>query len=214
VQKKRKIKMKKIIMVAAVALAAISVNAAATSWSWSTGTSVLKAGYTGQGASSAVLSGMTVYLLATTATATSDFTAQKALLTGIRDGSITTSNIDALKSNTTDKDGKIIAANGVVFDRTDVAVGAKALYYEVVFSADGQYVYISGNTSVTALDEGKTAAIATVSGASTQLRDDTGSGDFTAAGWYKVSASAVPEPTSGLLLLLGVAGLALRRKRA
>ena len=30
------------------------------------------------------------------------------------------------------------------------------------------------------------------------------------AGWY----GAVPEPTSGLLLLLGVAGLALKRKRA
>ena len=31
-------------------------------------------------------------------------------------------------------------------------------------------------------------------------------------GW--VASSSVPEPTSGLLLLLGVAGLALRRKQA
>ena len=34
----------------------------------------------------------------------------------------------------------------------------------------------------------------------------------TGGGW--VSSAAVPEPTSGLLLLLGMAGLALKRKRA
>ena len=38
------------------------------------------------------------------------------------------------------------------------------------------------------------------------------SGEIDNIGWYSVAS--VPEPTSGLLLLLGVAGLALRRRRA
>ena len=35
------------------------------------------------------------------------------------------------------------------------------------------------------------------------------SAGYSAPGWYNV-----PEPTSGLLMLLGMAGLALKRKRA
>ena len=34
------------------------------------------------------------------------------------------------------------------------------------------------------------------------------------AGWYGAASAPVPEPTSGLLMLLGMAGLALKRKRA
>ena len=47
--------------------------------------------------------------------------------------------------------------------------------------------------------------------ASTVTFSDRVTGEGYGDGWY---AADVPEPTSGLLLLLGVAGLALKRKRA
>lgn len=39
-------------------------------------------------------------------------------------------------------------------------------------------------------------------------------GEYLTSGGYTVAIGAVPEPTSGLLLLLGVGALALRRRRA
>ena len=49
----------------------------------------------------------------------------------------------------------------------------------------------------------------------TGMGDDLYSGNFTfAASNYTTNPQSIPEPTSGLLLLLGVAGLALRRRRA
>ena len=71
-------------------------------------------------------------------------------------------------------------------------------------------------TDTTGADLGKVDSVYTISG----LSDDTWQGEyftFTSTGTSTAKTyitASVPEPTSGLLLLLGMAGLALKRKRA
>ncbi len=72
-------------------------------------------------------------------------------------------------------------------------------------SYEGDYVLYTG-----------TSAQGVIPGTSgnTYFADFTRSGEIGASNWATMSGGAVPEPTSGLLMLLGVAGLALRRRRA
>ena len=108
-------------------------------------------------------------------------------------------------------DSGTTAAAGTTFrvaDSGTQADGTTVSYYAVIYDAAtvaaAQNYIVSDNMSVTAP---ATGALANMSfGAMTAT---TTANKFLNSSW-----TAVPEPTSGLLLLLGVAGLALRRRRA
>jgi len=75
-------------------------------------------------------------------------------------------------------------------------------YFTATYTtADGTYTYAGTASSSTAIGD---LASKTVSATA----------NFSSAGTWSYTANSVPEPTSGLLMLLGMAGLALRRRRA
>ena len=95
------------------------------------------------------------------------------------------------------------------------ASAADKNYYSYYFAIlSGDQVYFSQEKSMAANATSTTAAVpfanqnASATGTFSSLAP-TGAGYAGAGHW-----SSVPEPTSGLLMLLGMAGLALKRKRA
>ena len=103
-------------------------------------------------------------------------------------------------------------------DANDSANWAFSATYSKDGSVDGYYAVLVLNA---AGDYASYYAVGNISGTTgasspTDLGINTGWGgtEYLTSGGYTVAVGAVPEPTSGLLILLGMAGLALRRKRA
>ena len=91
-------------------------------------------------------------------------------------------------------------AAGTTYQYEIVLNGTQADLRALGESGDWDYSDATVSATIKGTFEGKTGASAIASGVPTS--------------WTVSGAVAVPEPTSGLILLLGVAGLALRRRRA
>ena len=96
-------------------------------------------------------------------------------------------------------------ANGFTYNWGDAVGGSTYNFYLVI--DDSGKTFDSALSDPAVIKSGIAAATATTTIAFGNMQSAT----QTASNWV---GGAVPEPTSGLLMLLGMAGLALRRRRA
>lgn len=200
--------MKKIVMTAAIACIAAIGQAATSNWTWYTGTQVMKDGYGKDGATyTPVAISTTLFLLAV---ADSGYTTQDALYQALGNGSKSIADIKAmaLDSEATGSDGKLTVKQP--FTRTDAVTGTTYYYAIFAVSDDEKYVYFSASRGGNAVDDPGTTDISLATGTSANFKT---TDSVIAGGWY-AAPEVVPEPTTGLLVLLGIAGLALKRRRA
>ena len=201
--------MKKLMIAAAIVCAAAMSQAATVTWQQVDGPI-----YDGMGENAAELADDTVvYLIAASYTvgqdtfgfSQSDFAAAYNTAKGDK-----AATLEAVGGNLLTGTG-VTVMDGYIdsTDSTFTQAGLDAYY--VIFNGDQAYISAVETALVDALD----TTVSTLkfyapenSEALAIKASEYVSGD----GWIK--AETVPEPTSGLLLLIGMAGLALRRRRA
>ena len=187
--------MKKLIIAACAVAFAAGVQAASISWK-TTGAFYDTAGDPDW---NTVAAGTTAYFVFANSYAQADLVADFAA------GTVDNAKLTAIKSGTVGSDGTVALVSG-----SNTALSGSQSAYVVLFEGSDN-MFISDSLTQTidelmgstyAFNEAKTGDIWALNG-------DPKNG-YVGAGWYTAS---VPEPTSGLLMLLGVAGLALRRGR-
>jgi uncharacterized membrane protein YjjB (DUF3815 family) len=116
----------------------------------------------------------------------------------------------AIASGAIAKSGREYMAKGTA---TDAALTKSSNFYYIIVNADASQYAVSGAFAGSAYAY-DTTATPPETAPSAVPQFDASSATF--SDWAKADGPSgdVPEPTSGLLLLVGAAGLALRRRRA
>ena len=195
--------MKKLIIAFAAVVTAAVVNAATVQWSSgaisgdSTGAKITAAG------------AITAYVYELTAADYATYSAMSAAdlsktIGGLFEAGTMPGTADGSASNTYNgRAGASLMVNGAI-DHTAGTATATA-YGLIVFVDNNNEGYYMANVATKTVEGSANITVA-------DLAVTFGGTAGGAPSWQTVAA--VPEPTSGLLLLLGMAGLALRRKQA
>ena len=188
--------MKKLLMLGTILTMAVSANAASYLWKANSGRL-----FDGQGSATDNRYAGTGYLFDASAVS------QSAIIAAFNGGTLSDTLTSALSTGS--------FSSGRAGETSFTGPDNNFTAYFVVLGTDASgndAVYISDTTAgeYTAVGVGS-VTFGQQNAYSSAGFLDAASG-YSAAGWYS-SAAAVPEPTSGLLMLLGMAGLALRRRR-
>ena len=192
--------MKKLIIASIAAVVGLAVNAATVDW---------RVQITG-GSTTGAYAGYTAYLVNADAWDAATISAATFTDTSIVYDSATF-NAGSGKSGKTyttlDASNGTNARSVSLSDTIVSSTGTLDVYYVLLnTNKDPNEYYLIADTLSGRLESGSEAL-----GSNTSIANST----LTSASWTAVGGSSpVPEPTSGLLLVLGMAGLALRRKRA
>ena len=194
--------MKKLMMAAAVAMLGIAANAATCSWDtgWVYAVDQDHPSYAGDGEGGYPFTGKYWVISYTDAADISvDASGNVSGATGYYTaGGATGVSIDGANNQ-----------GGTIEGLSSIDNGTKLGFVLFYDGTDGKYWGLAEGAIAGIVDPDPSKSIAG-SNANPVTFDNDGMGQVIAA----TKIEAVPEPTSGLLLLLGVAGLALRRRRA
>lgn len=186
--------MKKLMTALAVAVVGFAANAASFNWQ-------ATSGYLWDGADTpAKITSGSAYLLFTSALTQSD------LVTAFAADAATAASTVASKSVST---GTIGSNARIALTEFTADVTTDQTAYFVVFNGDNMYISGTADAGYAAVGTSD-ISFGSMTSSSKAFKD--AADGYAGASWY--GAAAVPEPTSGLLMLLGMAGLALRRRRA
>lgn len=187
--------MKKLIIALVAIAAGFAANAASFTWK-------ATSGYLYDGATEpAKMTSGTAYLLFTSMLTQSDLVSAFASDATTAASTVTSK---AITSSSIGSNARIAQS-----DSFSANVTSDQTAYFVVFNGDSTYISETADATYYAVGD-YDIAFGSMSSSSKTLLDK--ADGYSSAGWY--GSTAVPEPTSGLLMLLGMAGLALRRRRA